>query len=74
MKYLLLAIVVLIVLIFMIIGIRPINHCCICDKAFWGKQEAINDKPACYKCREIWFVEYYPKCVETKWEDRNKVR
>ena len=56
-------------LVFMILGIRPINTCSICGKYYFGKEEAINDKPACETCHEIWYVEH-SKCLETKWEDR----
>lgn len=53
-------------LVFMVLGIRPINTCSVCGHKYFGKQEAIHDKPACDTCHEIWWVNNYSKCVETK--------
>ena len=56
--------VAVLLLVAMMLGIRPIHHCCICGKAYWGKQEAIHDKPACDLCHEKWYVDTYEKRIQ----------
>ena len=60
--------VIFVIIISIDMGFDP-HTCSVCGKTYFRKQEAINDKPACEICQEIYYVEH-SKCLETKWEER----